>query len=57
MRSISFINYVNEQQLSHAVNASHTMLTTRVNWGPILSKLIGGDIVYILGGFRTYPKS
>ena len=36
----TIIIYVNEHQLPHVVNASHTMPTTRVNQGPMLLKLI-----------------
>ena len=49
------INYVREHRLPHAVNTSHTTPTTHINWGPMLLKLIGGDIVYVLSGSRTYP--
>ena len=42
MQDFSFvINYVSEYQLPHAVDASHTTPTTRVNQGPKLLKLIG----------------
>ena len=34
------INYVSEHQLSHVVDASHTMPTMRANRGPKLLKLI-----------------
>ena len=50
------INYVSEHQLFHIVNTSHTMPTTHVNRDLMLLKLIERDIIYILGGFRTYPK-
>ena len=36
-----FIYYVSEHQSPHAVNKFHTTLTTHVNWGPMLLKLIG----------------
>ena len=52
----NFINYVREQQLPHTINTSHATPTTHVNWGPILLKLIIGDIVHTLGGSRTYPR-
>jgi len=42
---------------SRVVNASHTTPTIHVNWGPMLLKLIGGDIVCVLCGSYTYPKS
>ena len=35
------IYYVTEHQLSHIIDAFHTMPTTRVNQGPKLLKLIG----------------
>jgi len=35
------INYVNEHQLPHVIDASHTTLNTHVNQGPKLLKLIG----------------
>jgi len=35
------INYVSEHQLPHAVDASHTTLTTHINRGSKLLKLIG----------------
>ena len=35
------IHYVSEHQLPHVVNASHTTLTTHINQGPMLLKLIG----------------
>jgi len=55
VRFNSLINYVSEHQLSHVANASHTTPTILVNCGPMLLKLIGGDIVYILSGSLTYP--
>jgi len=48
------IDYVNEHQLPHTVDTSHTTPTTRVNRGPMLSKLIKRDIFYVLSGSRTY---
>ena len=48
------IYYVREHQLPHAVDPSHTTPTTRVNRGPMLLKLIEGDIIRALGGSRTY---
>ena len=53
VRSNSVINYVSKLQLPHAVNTSHTMPTTRINWGLMLLKLTNGDD-YILSEFRTY---
>ena len=50
------INYVSKDQLPHTVDAHYTTPTTHVNWGPILLKLIGGDIVYSLIWSRTYPR-
>ena len=51
-----FINYFSEHQLPHAVDASHTTPTIRVNQGPKLLKLIGWRyclcfrwVPYILG--------
>ena len=35
------INYISEHQLSHAIDASHTTPTSRVNRGSMLLKLIG----------------
>jgi len=49
------INYISEHQFPHAVNTFYTTPTTHINWGPMLLKLIGGDIVYVLSGSRTYP--
>jgi len=53
----SVINYVSKHQLSHAVNTSHITPTTHVNYGHMLLKLIGGDIVCVLSGSRTYLRS
>ena len=50
-----FINYVSEHQLSHAINACYTISTTHVKRDSMLLKLIDGDIIYVLGGSRTYP--
>jgi len=51
-----FINYISEHQLTHVIAASHTTPTSRINWGPMLLKLISRDIVHVLGGFSTYPE-
>jgi len=51
------INYVSKYQLPPVIDASHTTPITHVNRNPMLLKLIGKDIVYTLGGFRTYLKS
>jgi len=43
--------------LSLVIDASYTTPTIHINKGSILMKLIEGDIVYVLGGSRTYPGS
>jgi len=52
--SFIIVNYVSEHLLPHAVNTFHITPTTHINWGLILLKLIGGDIIFVLSGSRTY---